>query len=582
MTVKFFLFLSKNVLIFYFSGVNWPKDEYGNLSISQIQLIQVMSTPYAKGERIMKKRIIAYAVMMVLLLGAFAEAHAATEIRMTGDARVHATYSSHRHFSNQQYSSWGWLYGRPIGATGRKEEKFAIWQRFRLRTDFVANEALKFRLGIRVNHAAWGDPGGALGAYDVNNAQIQVYLAYLQFKWPDTDIEFTIGKQSMAMPHTKIFNSSPIQETAETAGIVIDIPIQDKTVGLKIGYSRFLDLDPVWNNSYGYNDVTGTRNRSDDVDMFFLNVPIQIEGFKAAPWAMMAIVGKDAFSHLNSGLPSLNISTNQYRYPSYPALASAGRMYSQTWRNITGANPVGPASTLFWWLGSSFEVTYFDPFRFYVDVMWGYSGGSNKSFTRSGWFVDAALEYTGFDSVTPQIGGWWSSGEDGSTKNGSERIPHFASSWGPGNTYLFDNSQELASGPYTMGLDPVGTWGLFVSLKDITFLQGLTHRLTFAIVNGTNSPSNMRHWNRNSLWGDANFTGGPDYYYMFGRDLSAVDWVYSVNFDTKYQIYENLAAVLETGWAHGDFSRSVWTNQYVSRAKVSDSWKVSVGLTYRF
>ena len=39
-------------------------------------------------------------------------------------------------------------------------------------------------------------------------------------------------------------------------------------------------------------------------------------------------------------------------------------------------------------------------------------------------------------------------------------------------------------------------------------------------------------------------------YFSLGRDLTWNESLYAVNFDTKYQIYENLAAVVETGWAH--------------------------------
>jgi hypothetical protein len=57
-----------------------------------------------------------------------------------------------------------------------------------------------------------------------------------------------------------------------------------------------------------------------------------------------------------------------------------------------------------------------------------------------------------------------------------------------------------------------------------------------------------------------------------------------LNFDTKYMIYENLAAVLETGWAHGEFQQSVWGHRLVHQAdnNGNNAWKVAFGLTYKF
>ena len=77
-----------------------------------------------------------------------------------------------------------------------------------------------------------------------------------------------------------------------------------------------------------------------------------------------------------------------------------------------------------------------------------------KSDKRHGWFVDFGAEYTGLDVVTPQVFAWWSTGEDKSTGNGSERMPYVRSAWGPGNSFLFDNGQELNHGGANMTTPP--------------------------------------------------------------------------------------------------------------------------------
>ena len=43
-----------------------------------------------------------------------------------------------------------------------------------------------------------------------------------------------------------------------------------------------------------------------------------------------------------------------------------------------------------------------------------------------------------------------------------------------------------------------------------------------------------------------------------------------------------LDARIETGWAHGDFQKSVWGSRLVNKSQSGDTWKVAFGLTYRF
>jgi hypothetical protein len=69
-----------------------------------------------------------------------------------------------------------------------------------------------------------------------------------------------------------------------------------------------------------------------------------------------------------------------------------------------------------------------------------------------------------------------------------------------------------------------------------------------------------------------------------GHDLTTNEYLMGLNLDTKYMIYENLAAVMETGWAHGQFQESVWGHRMVSQADSlgNNAWKVAFGLTYKF
>ena len=481
------------------------------------------------------KRLITLALLGLMALGCAATASAATEVKMTGDARIWGNF-----WSNINYTGWN-TRGTNTG------DALTIWERFRLRTDFIANENLKFRLGIRVNNTPWGN-----GTFTVDNpaVSIDVYQAYLQFKWPNTDVEFTVGLQDMDLPISSqgLFNSNPVLGGTRAAAAVFVIPVVDqfKVIG---GFTRLLDTNRDF-------DPTTTQV-PDELDAYFLALPITLDGFAATPWAVLSFGGKNANYVTPVGtsprFTNQSLATN---------LASAGYMLG----------PVGfrQAQTTYWWVGSAFAVSALDPFKFYADVMYGEGAANDGKNRRGGLFFDVAAEYGGFDMLTPQVAFWYSTGEDSSTRNGSERMPTVVGSWGPSTSFLLDSGQAFSG---HMGLNPTGSWGFAASLNKMSFIQDLTHRLTFTYARGTNSGRALRA--ANALWG----TGT---YVQMGRDLTTNEYVVGVNFDNQYNIYENLAAIVEAGWAHGQFEKSVWGRRLVNQAQDGDAWKVAFGIQYKF
>ncbi|QLA15348.1 outer membrane homotrimeric porin [Desulfolutivibrio sulfoxidireducens] len=546
------------------------------------------------------------ALAAILVLGCFASAQAATEVKMTGDFRVYGNWWSGRNFTG-----WSNEFNGGSSAGSQTEDSFGVNQRFRLRTDFVANEALKFRLGIRVNNQWWGR--GTLTA-DAPAVSIDVYQAFLQFKWPDTDIEFTVGRQPLALPQSGYFDGGLVFDS-EAAAIVITAPLIPDTLSLLVGYSRFYD-DGQWDGS--------TTQVADELDLFFMALPITLDGFSVTPWTAIGIGGRDAGydSLVAANLTSAGSNglwgawaNTQYaeNLQTYNAAVAAGlipasqqaaytQAFAQAAQAINKKSMWENNQNTYWWLGGAIEVDALDPIKFYADVIYGQGAMSDrKSSQRHGWFIDAAIEYTGWDVLTPSVFGWWSTGEDGSWTNGSERMPYTVPGWNAGTSFLFDGGQELGADS-NMYMNPVGTWGIGASLKDISFIEKLTHRITVAYVQGTNSSKAIRATNLSYVQILNNATAvamtgasvtpayyGVDYTYpsyssnglfAMGRDLTVEEYVIGVNFDHKYMIYENLAAILETGYAHGSFQKSVWGSRLVNKA--SDAWRVALGLQYKF
>ncbi|WP_428561337.1 MAG: outer membrane homotrimeric porin [Solidesulfovibrio sp. DCME] len=495
------------------------------------------------------RRLGLLAVIVVLAgLAGSGRALAATEVRMTGDARVYGDFFANRNFTGWNNPYWTsetptW---RPAGV--RTEERFQIWERFRLRTDFRANEAVQFRLGVKVEDV-WGH--GTLTAANPT-ASLEVYEAYLQFKWPDSAVQVTAGLQPCGFTQSSFFNGSPIFD-AKATSLVVTAPLVPDRLTLVLAYTRTIasartyepNLQEVYRNQEGY----------------ALILPVTLEGFTAKPFFDFSVGGKGAYYITEGGWAEGLISAG--------LLAQSPAGWKDNFINVL-------------WAGLPLELTALDPFRFYADVLWGHVGlNEYQKNQRRGWFVDAAAEYVGFGWFVPQAFGWWSTGEDSSMRNGSERLPvyfpgHYddkesTQAWNAGNSFLFDGGQELGKGS-NMTVSPAGNWGFGVSINKVKFLDSLEQRLTAVYVRGNNAPRAIR---------DANAILGSNPLFVMGRDLTVNEWIVGLNFDSKYKLYENLALVVETGWAHpGAFQTSVWGSRLAHKAE--DAWKAALGFTYTF
>ncbi len=490
------------------------------------------------------RRLALFFLLATLVMGTAATARAATEVRMVGESMIFGNF-----FANQNFTGWNrpaWTSAAPTwtGAGTQTEDRFQLWERFRVRADFIANEAVKFRLGLHIQDI-WGH-----GTFTAANptAAIQVYQAFLQFKWPGCDVEVTAGLQNVSLPTSAFFNDSVVYGGDRSAALIVKAPLIPGSLDVTAGFARMIDTNRTYD--------TTTTQAGDELDLYFLTLPITGQGFTTTPWAAATVAGRDANYYTNYSYANTTFAEN---------LLSAGTLLFPTkWKNNQNA---------YFWVGDTFEITALDPVRFYGDVIYGAGAmADRKKSKREGWFVDFGAEYTGFDALTPKVFGWWSTGEDKSTNNGSERLPILESSWGPGNSFLFDNNQDLYMNS-NMGMSIVGNWGLGASLENISLMEKLSHRLTFTYLQGNNSARAIRFLNT---------TLGSNPYFQLGHDLTTNEHVFGVNFDNKYMLYENLALLLETGWAHGEFQKSVWGKRLVDASRNGDTWKVAFGFQYKF
>lgn len=458
-----------------------------------------------------------------------ATASAATSVSMYGDFRVQGTF-----FSNQNYTGWN--------ADGTQTaDTMNFWQRMRLHVDLAANENLAFRLGLRVNNQTWGH--GTLTAANPTTA-IEPYQCYLQFTLPDTAIKVTAGYQPLSLPHTSVFYDSVVLGTdsgnSDAAALVVSAPLLEDRLGVTAGYARLVDTNRTYD--------TTTTQVGDELDLTFVTLPVTISGTHITPWGAVAILGRAA------DLPD-SMSNS---------LRAAGS-------SITPTGFADNQNAAFW-TGFTLTADLPMPLKLYADAVYGDAWAADRErCRRRGWFADAALEYTGFTMVAPQLLGWYGSGEDSGLSNGSERLPTLNTEWGPAGSFLFNADQYLTQA--AMNTTPQGSMGLVLNFSKISIVPRLTSLVAFSYATGTSSPAGLRK--------AVAVTGGPGSYVTMGEDLAQGENLYSVACEHVYALTYAVNLIGELGWAHPEgLHSSIWGHRMVNQA--GDAWQAALGIIYTF
>lgn len=475
-----------------------------------------------------------------------------------------------------------WLFGwGGVESTMEKnrnagQDVFNARQRIRLQMDAVASEALSGTLRLQIGTMDWGraGDGAALGA---DGVQVRVHDAYITWMVPNTELSLRMGIQSVALPNAA-GGSAVLDE--QVAGIVGSWRFND-TVALTAMWLR-----PYNDNYTGFttgewrqrNDPNGYQ---DNVDYFGLSLPLKFEGVSVTPWALLGFMGRNAIDILDApfdrGGEAIDGPTPYYNLPvSY----YAGDVVQGSMRGSR------PYATQFY-AGLPLTITALDPWNFELDINYGYSQGfGNYLITdrlgnerradsqRQGWLVKGLAEYQ-FDWGAPGLLGWYASGDDGSLKNGSERMPAIAPA-GNFTSFMQDGPEGWSlNGGFDKMLDYGGTWGLGLQLRDLTFVEDLKHTLRVVYWGGTNSASMIRKLpptnERRAAWN----TGD-------GMYLTTLDHLVEFNLDTQYKIYENLEAVVELGYIVNGFDKSAWRKNSDFSYQNADAWKAAVLLRYTF
>jgi hypothetical protein len=399
--------------------------------------------------------------------------------------------------------------------TKTQTDTFRAAERARIWFDFIANENLKAVLGLEIGDVVWGQgPAGDLGT---DGVAIEVKHAYFDFNIPNTEINIKAGLQGIYIPGNL---GSPILDD-DAAAIMVSTPINDM-VSVAAGWIRSYDLDDGTHEAA--DPTTGVPyTEKDEVDTLALLVPVNADGFSVTPYFLYTLIGQNTIDNL--------VITDQV--------------------GVNGS-PWTDDATM-WHAGFSGQLDMFDPIVVLMDAAYGSLAleTAGNDIDVKGWFFDLAVDYK-MDIMTPELFFYYTSGAG----DDSDEISVFPAINADMtfSSFLMDGSALGEREQYNS--DPAGLpmWALGLKLKDINFIEDLSHTFTIYYAQGT---SDKDGW--------------------YGNTFAEDDSLIEVNFDTKYQIYDELAAYLELGYINID-----WDDTKIHATDAEDLYKAALGIRYDF
>ena len=448
-------------------------------------------------------------------------------------------------------------------------DTFDAVQRFRTQLDAVASENLSGSVQFELGRTEWGQAssGGALGA-DGNIVELR--FAWLDWTLPDTGIKVRMGIQPLVLPGVLAGTSAVFAQ--DMAGVSLNAPLWENE-------NSEGSLSFFWARPYNDNSITYSHNEDtlhlDNLDVFALSVPMRWQGFSLNPWAMYALIGKYSLSGLKVTNEPAIVAPRGGLTPMF----GNGRTYVgfQDSRLSSLDRPWGDGI----WLGLDAQAMLGNDFQLSLEGTYGHVdmgsvenyrgfGGEGRTFhlRREGWFAGAKLEYLGSWGI-PGILAWYGSGDDDNPWNGSERLPQFNSPWmvtslGFGASPIDEVSWKV------LGSNPGGMMAAIAQVRNLSFIDKLSHKLALAGYVGTNSPKMPRK--AHMRWPTR--ADGPMAY------LTTMDSAWEANFRTDYKIYENLTINVDAAYVRLNLDDSVWRGGDDSQKK--DNYRVSLLFTYSF
>ncbi len=436
---------------------------------------------------------------------------------------------------------------------------FKANQRVRINLDMVAGEYLSGRVQLQAGISEWGTK-------DVGSAgdTVTARLAYLDWMIPTTDVLVRMGRQEVAMPAYTF--GSPVFDSV-IDGVMISAPINDM-VALNLGWLRPHAGSNVWDDKYTPHNA---------VDLAYLGLDVAADGFKVTPWGMIGFAGSNAAKGITWGEDGPVRPDSSY----FGAGGTVVDMEDREAFDINGkpflrdadGNQVAAkyvdSRTLLYWVGIGGELTLFDPFKFTADFV--YSGNNADGYAeRDGWYAALGAEMkTSF--ATPFVRGWYASGDDADSRGSGRMLSVDDSGTFDASSIYFDANGLL--GATIDNRNPAGTWGVQAGVKNVSFIEDLTHALSVTYFQGTNNSNRLNVNSDERIW----LADPTDVNYMTTKDSA-----WSIDFLSSYELYQNLTANLLLSYLITDFDEKIRPLGVDGHYKFDNAFRGTLNFTYAF
>ena len=444
---------------------------------------------------------------------------------------------------------------------GKGSGHFNAAQRVRINFNMVASESLSGYVQLQAangeaspGYYTWGS--GSTGG---SGKAVTARLAYLDWFIPTTDVLVRMGRQETAMSFYTF--GSPVF-AAVIDGVVVNAPINDM-VGVPFSWLRPSATINRWDKPY-------TAHSS--IDLAYLSVDVAADGFKVTPWGMIGFVGSNAAEGIsvdNKGnvvRPGSSYFGEAGTVVDFDDFDSNGKPFLRDADGNQVAAKYVDSRTLLYWVGIGGELTLFDPFKFTADFV--YSGNNADGYAeRDGWYAALGAEMkTSF--ATPFVRGWYASGDDADSK-GSGRMLSINDDGMFDASSIYFNANGLL-GATIEDCNPAGTWGVQAGVKNVSFIEDLTHALSVTYFQGTNNSNRLDGYD--AAW----YAEPDDVNYMTTKDSA-----WSIDFLSSYKLYQNLTANLLLSYLITDFDeniRPLGDGHY----KFDNAFRGTLNFTYAF
>ena len=469
--------------------------------------------------------------LVTLLLAAgmvFSAANGASAV----DMKVSGVWMTSFTFADNLFNDTGLV--KDAGNDG----SFNAAQRIRINFDMVASEYVSGR--VQLEAANGGDMKAVPGQYHswgTNSTggpgrSVTARLAYLDWLVPSTDVLVRMGRQEVAMP-SYTFNSPVFDGSID--GVLVNAPVTEM-VDVTFGWLRPNATVNKW-------DWAHTPHSS--VDLAYLAVDVAGDGFKVTPWGMIGLVGSDAAM-------------------TEPTATAPGTANHDMFGAYLDPDLMDARSTVYW-VGLGGELTMFDPFKFTADFM--YSGNNADDVAeRQGWYAALGAEMK-MSFATPFLKGWYASGDDADSKDSNRFMSINGNGTFNASSIYFDANGLLAA--TIDNCNAAGTWGVQLGVKNVSFVEDLTHALSVTYFQGTNNTN--RVYTRYA----AALDFGP------ARYMTTADSAWSIDFLSSYKLYENLTANLLLAYLVTDYDEKVWEKVW-GDVKFDNAFRGTLNFTYAF